>query len=449
MGKGLLIIILGSIMTMAVVSTSMFQSANSGVQNAFSYYEEVEARNIGNSMVNMLLTRLADSLGYRLYDPEERTIAGIDLEYRIIDSALTVGDTISMVEVNITYGPYGELTKTIAVFSQPTSVAGWVPPVVRGAWTANGDLNNTISDMYIDGRDHNLDLTVKPNTGTAAISSSVAFNNDENASIGGTSDSVDYALSYPENPNVIEENYDWEGTFPETPDEILGYPEGTLKAIAQLGTDGRQYLLNPHIAKKDIGWYLDFPLSGVTYIELTDGVERTFTMEGYDNGGIVVVHGEGNVARLKGLKLDLGIKKSKVKDGDPIIYCHDPGGEDEVSMSTIEGDSLTAHLAHGDMMDQCPDPNSGAWFEGLVVTDYSFHHHLDILGAMLQLSPELEEESNCNGNQDHWVKYSKEAIQVATEFTAVNTGLRGNSKGIDFNGIGFGSGRQKASSWFE
>jgi hypothetical protein len=285
-----------------------------------------------------------------------------------------------------------------------------------------------------------------PNTGVYGVSSSVIFANSENAAIGGTYDSTDYHLSYPENPAIIEEEYDWGGKFPETPDEVLGYPEGTLKSLAKTGKNGSQYLLNPD---KSIEKDLTFPLGGVTYIEITDGKERQLTMEGFFNKGILVIHGPNASSRLKGLKTDAKKKATKVKEGDPIIFCHKPGTLDQISMSTDKMDTLAGHLAHGDMLDDCPEID-GSWFEGLIITDYSFHHHLDILGGVIQLSPDLELSKNCNGNKDHWVKYSAEAIRNSTGFAATETGLVGNnSEANRFKLGGFGCGRQKAAFWYE
>jgi hypothetical protein len=74
---------------------------------------------------------------------------------------------------------------------------------------------------------------------------------------------------------------------------------------------------------------------------------------------------------------------------------------------------------------------------GLLVTDYSFHHHIDILGSIMMLSPDLETEKNCNGNLDHWAFYSSEAIQSATEIAAKITGLSGS--------VGYGFGKKRVT----
>ena len=62
-------------------------------------------------------------------------------------------------------------------------------------------------------------------------------------------------------------------------------------------------------------------------------------------------------------------------------------------------------------------------FTSLLVDDYTFHHHIDISGSVILLSPNLEESKNCNGNIDHWEYYSSEAVSNATEIAAEITCL--------------------------
>ncbi len=447
MGKGLLIIILGSIMMLGVVSITFVKASRSGSDNALEYYENIQARNMGNSMVNMLLSKLADDSGFRKSSFADKSFMKGDLEYRVVDTALTEGDTLVKIQV---IANYNGQEKYITTFTEATSAAGWVPPVVRAAWTANGDMNNTISDMYIDGRDHALDLSIVPGTGLPAVSLSKEFHNYDGAALGGTYEGVDYRLSNPEDPDIIEEFFTWGGSFPKSPDEILGYPEGTLKELAKSGVGGGQFLKMKDEENID-EVYLDFPLSGVTYIEIKDDIERNLIMKGPGNEGLLIVHGPGAGSRLKGLKIEPWVKtkKPKVKDGDPWEMCHHPGEETEESM-TVPADEVEEHLDHGDMAGFCPDPETDSlWFKGLIVTDFSFHHHLDILGAVVQLSENLETDKRCNGNQDHWVKYSSAAIKEATQFTAENTGLVGNSTEVNYSSEGFGNGRQKSTYWFE
>lgn len=423
-------------MTLSVVKVKVLNSISLGAENALNHYDHVEARNISNSWVNMLLSRVSDDSEYRTDGFESEYINYGTVSYRLSDTTFAAGDTLLKIQVEVVYKGY---PKSITTYSRSPIAEGWVPASVRGAWTANADLNNTISDMIIDGRNHDLNGNVIPNSGVPGVSSSTAFTNEDNAEIGGTFNGIDYVTQFPENRDIIEEFYSWNGSFPESPDEILGYPEGTLKSIAQSGTGGSQYILNP--GGKDIDEkVLDFPLKGVTYIEITDTEERHLKMKGPGNSGIVIVHGPGATSRLGGVK----VEELKVRK-DETIVCHLWGEIGEKTM-VIKQDALTDHLSHGDIQETCGA--NYTWFQGLIVTDYSFHHHLDILGAIIQLSPDLEVSKTCNGNKDHWVKFSREAIENATKFVAEESGLV-NKFGNGLINRGFGCGRSKTTFRYE
>jgi hypothetical protein len=436
MGKALMIMILGSTMTLSVIRLNIMQTISLVNTNAIVQYENVQARNLSNSWVNMLLSRVADDSEYRTNGYMSEYITDGSVSYRISDTVFSEGDTLLKIQVDLNYKGY---PKSVTTFSRSAIADGWVPSSVRGAWTANADLNNTISDMFIDGRDHDLNKNVVPNVGIPGISSSTAFRNDDNAAIGGTVNGEDYVPTSPENRDIIEEFHSWNGSFPESPDEILGYPEGTLRAIAQSGAGGSQYVYNPKDTDIDER-VLSFPLNGVTYIELTDGVERKLKIQGPGNSGIVIVHGPGATSRLGGVK----IEELKVGKNETIV-CHNWGQIGEAT-KIIHKDALADHLLHGDIQETCGA--NYTHFQGLIITDYSFHHHLDILGAIIQLSPNLEDSRNCNGNADHWVKYSRQAIETATKFVAQESGLL-NEFGDGLITEGFGHGRQKTTFRYE
>jgi len=50
-----------------------------------------------------------------------------------------------------------------------------------------------------------------------------------------------------------------------------------------------------------------------------------------------------------------------------------------------------------------------------------FHFHLDVNGAIILLSPDLETEKDCNGNKDHQVFYSSKSIKDATSILGIST----------------------------
>jgi hypothetical protein len=381
MARFIMIVVLGGMFTFGINNITQNSVVSEGTQNTVDNFSSNRARDIAGSMSDILMMRLSNDLAYRVNTKAKEDLYGGMVAYTVED---TFFEDDSLVKIAVV-AEFGGVKKTIITYTdKPTS--GWVPPVIRGAWTANANLNNTISDMFIDGRDHDLSLNLLPKTGKFGVSTSTAFVNVENAEIGGTNNYVDYPMTFPEIPEVIEENYNWDGGFPESPDEILGYPEGTLKAAAQSGEYGSQYRINPPKDGKHIAG-LTYPLSGVTYIEITNGIEYELRLEQNGNSGIIVVHNSDRTSKIIGVKYDID--------------------------------------------------NSDGLLTGLLVTDYSFHHHIDILGSVLQLSPNLETSKNCVGNKDHWVYYSSEAIANATEIAAVITGLSGN--------VGYGFGKKRVN----
>jgi len=254
MARYIMIVVLGGMLTFGITNINQNSTMTQGIQNVFSYNR---AHDIAGSMSDILLMRIANDLEYRVETEVSEQMFGGDVSY-IVEDTFFDGDSLIKITVNAVFN---DVTKAITTFTQKPS-NGWVPPVIRGAWTANANLNNTISDMFIDGRDHDLSLNLIPTTGKFGVSTSTAFTNVENAEIGGTNNFVDYPMTFPEIPEVIEENYNWDGGFPESPDAILGYPEGTLKAAAKSGEYGSQYRINPPKDGKHIDG-LTYPLSGV------------------------------------------------------------------------------------------------------------------------------------------------------------------------------------------
>lgn len=385
MARYIMIIVLGALVTFGVTNITQNNVVGQGTQNSVDNYSVKRARDIAGSMTDILLMRLSNDPKYKVNNEAIEYLNGGEASYSVEDTFFE-GDSLIKITAN---AKFNKIKRTITTYVlKPTD--GWVPPVVRGAWTANSNLNNTISDMFIDGRDHDLSLNIIPNQGVYGVSSSVDFINVENAAIGGTNNFIDYPMTFPEVPEVIEENYDWGGSFPETPDAILGYPEGTLIAAAKSGLFGSQYLFDPDKVKIGNKWFIDgltYPLSGITYIEMSSADEVELMLKQTGNSGIIVIHKDGAGSRISGVKFD--------KD------------------------------------------NSDGLFTGLLITDYSFHHHIDILGAVIMLSPNLETSKNCNGNKDHWVYYSSEAVSNATEIAANITGLSGK--------VGYGFGKKRVN----
>jgi hypothetical protein len=348
MARFIIILTIGAILVYAYISITSHENTSQDIENAVDGYSYNNAHDIASSMVEVILSRIANDADYRVNSPKTEHLNGGTVTYTA-ENTFYNGE--SFVKI-VSSAKYNGVTKTVITYSKRPG-EGWVPRSIRAAWTANGPLNNTISDMLIDGRNHDLNGNIIPKTGVYGVSTGEEFYTGRNGSIGGTKDSIDYPTSFPENPNVIENNYDWGKKFPKSPDEILGYPEGTLKKFAQDGINGSLYTTNPLDLKKRI-------LSGITYLELLSGKDEKIALPNGIHKGILIVHNDAKDCRISNITLEQGE------------------------------------------------------FRGLIIGDYMFHFHIDVLGAIILLSPDLEQKDACKENLDHQVFYSSETVSSAT-----------------------------------
>lgn len=170
--------------------------------------------------------------------------------------------------------------------------SGGVAPTlgVEAALTADCPVG-TQGRLQIDGRDHDLDGN-RVGGGVKAINTTSYYIRKGNSKVGGVADGTTYAPSRNKRvyPNVVDEGVSRENM--RNPDQVLGLPQGALKALAQTGANGSQYVTNP----RD----LSLPLSGVTYVELEKGVTWK-PVHLKESGGILVVHNDQGSAYMKNI----------------------------------------------------------------------------------------------------------------------------------------------------
>jgi hypothetical protein len=223
------------------------------------------------------------------------------------------GGTYSVVVTNNAGDAGGASTDTdsyVVVTSTGTSAGGGkrvlegvyykpvvTPPGIRGAVTANYDVG-TLGTMIVDGRDHDIDGNlIGGTTSLMGVSSKGVITEGGNSMIGG--EAPDGTLVAPTKTGSFgppatgwasscEQNATW--TAPLTPDAALGWPEGTLKRIAQGGAAGSQYVTNPS--------NLTLPFSGVTFVELPPG-QQWQAVDFGESTGILVIHNSSRTAVIE------------------------------------------------------------------------------------------------------------------------------------------------------
>lgn len=353
MGKGAVIMVLGSISIFLMVNLNVNNKVTQATDSVVSHFSGIYSRNIANSAVELFLAKLGDDDSYRVSSESTMSLMNGTVSYRIVDTTM---DSDDLIKIDVS-AVFNEDTTRVIAFTKSAKV-GFIPATVKAAITTNNPIK-TLGSLIVDGREHDVNGNVIPNSGTLGIWTTQGFTRSGNSKIGGTDDGSDIAPSKPADPDTYEENESYPGGYPDTPDSILGgtaggFPPGKLKSIAQSGKYGSQYTTNPST--------LSYPLQGVTYVELASGGEwNSATITG---SGILIVHNSANNAILK-------------------------------------------------------NSNVGP-FTGLMIVDDIIHIHTDIVGAVVGLSPSPS-EGNCIGNGSGTVSYSSEAITQATYSVAPTT----------------------------
>ncbi len=137
MGKTVLIYVLGTLSIFIVLNFNTNKVLLDQSSASYSYYAEIEARNIGNTMVEMLTSQLADSIQFRATSPTAKDLFGGQAVYTVKDTVVTP-DSMVKISVNATY--FGQTKKMISLIKKPGS-GGPVPPAAFDyAVFSNGNL---------------------------------------------------------------------------------------------------------------------------------------------------------------------------------------------------------------------------------------------------------------------------------------------------------------------
>jgi len=159
-----------------LLSYYLLNRSGDAVKNYADYYDTTVARNIANTAVDLTLRQLRDNSSWR--DGFE----GVCFNDGILSATLTDTSIGGSNYINIAAtGEYNDHSKTIVVLVE---AVGFVPNGVRGSITANSDVR-TLGTLQIDGREHTIDLTLIPNSGTFGISTTGTYSHGGELRCGG------------------------------------------------------------------------------------------------------------------------------------------------------------------------------------------------------------------------------------------------------------------------
>lgn len=355
-GRGLLIILAGLFVAGSIFMVTYLQRSEDLTGNLNVTYNYEAAKNIANAGAELAVNRLKNDLYWRTGFTNVNAQNG---RYTVTVSDTTYDGEAAIRVISTGVANPGKSTQATYICTVYV-YRGGVPPALKAAVCTNNPIEAS-GNMDIDGRNHRLDGTLVPSSGTYGIWTTKTFVRTGAADIGGTSVTrIDYSPSKTPPAAIIATGQTYPGGYPSSPDSILGgpavgYPEGKLKQIAQSRVNGSQYTTNPAS--------LTYPLRGVTYVELPSG--SSWISCNIEGSGILVVHNPSVDAIMR-------------------------------------------------------EVNSGT-FRGIIVVDDIQHVQTTIIGALIGLSP-LPSAGNCIGNGVGEILYSSEAIQNTTGSLAGVTG---------------------------
>lgn len=330
MGKAVLIFVLGSVVLFTIINVNMSTRLGTSSENAINQFKETTAKNIANSVAEMLLSKIADSTAYRATSVQSmNNVFSVNgsAKYRVVDTTIS---SQSLVKIDVK-SKYYQITSSATVYA---TSSGYIPSSVKGAISTNNPVS-TGGTLIADGRDHDPNGNLLAGaTGTLGIWSTNTLSQTGSSEIGGTVSGINYAPDSPAQAGTTSASQSYPGGYPNNPDSLLGgatkgFPAGTLKSIALSGIGESQYATNPNT--------LNHPFKGVTYVELPSGT--TWISSNIDGSGILIIHNSSTNAVIK--NENLGTFKGLII-ADDIIHIQTTiiGAVIGLSSSPSEGNSI-------------------------------------------------------------------------------------------------------------
>ena len=321
-GRAIIIVVTGVIIISSIIFAKIEAASTNIAANYSSYYYRQSAQNIAQSGVNMGLRQLIINSSWRT-GYTNLSLMGGKVTVRAFDTTFASLPSVGIsATATIATDPSIYLLTGLTKATTATSMA-YVPrrkdpPGLKASLTTS-TATSVNGGMTIDGRNHTITgaLIAPGGTGIYGVWTTSSFSQGGASTVGGTdvSTGTDYApKGWPKDSKSILSNQPPYPGFPTTPDSVFGgasfgYPEGTLKTIAQSGLGGSQYVTDP--AK------LKFPLVGVTYVELAAGV--SWAPSAFNGTGIVICH---NVQRNAYISSISGTTFTGILIGDDIVHIH-------------------------------------------------------------------------------------------------------------------------------
>jgi len=163
-----LIYIIGTLLLFLVVILNLNNLLFNQSTSSLNYYEALQARNIGNSMIAMLTSRISDSSNYRQTTVQTQNLFSGQAQYYVRD---TIVSPDSLIKISVTASYMGQTNNMISILPRSISV---LPPAFAYVLFSGGN-------MSISGN-----TQVSANSGNANVQTNSSFSiNGNSTHIGG------------------------------------------------------------------------------------------------------------------------------------------------------------------------------------------------------------------------------------------------------------------------
>jgi hypothetical protein len=350
MGKASLIVVIGAFFIFFLVSQNINTQLGSATDYSVEFFSELQARNIANSTAEMLLAVLADSTSFRATSPVDFPGIWKGSSEYVVKD--TVLDGRDLIQIKVT-GNFFKTSKNITVYTFVPELLNlkFVPMAIMGAISANNRVE-TLGGLLVDGRNHDENGLVIPG-GTFGVWTTSNYLNGGAAKVGGTAGGTDYIPLKKYEPSVVALNQVYPGGYPTTPDSVFG---GTAKGYppGTLEAIAKTGALGSQYVTDPLD--LKYPLQGVTYVDIAPG--GSWINCNIQGSGLLIVHSDSTDAVFKNLEVGP--------------------------------------------------------FKGIIVADDLDKIHVDIIGAIVVLTP-FPASGNCIGNGTGKVLYSSQVVASVVE----------------------------------
>lgn len=142
MGRFAILLVLGGALTFGIINLSMNAISNSTTENALSKYQDDQARNIANSAVEMIISKIADQPEFRTSVPESISLFDGTATYTVKD---TLVSSSSLYANSLSNAPTGYSQKIYS--PDKINRAGFYIPEFSSVFTLiTGNNGETMSD---------------------------------------------------------------------------------------------------------------------------------------------------------------------------------------------------------------------------------------------------------------------------------------------------------------